>query len=509
MNDRTRAVDAEARVVELFEAQRRAFDAHPFPTLQERRTHLRALQKQLLRYQDLLADAMHRDFGGRSASESRMLDLLPSVLGIRHALSHLRRWMRPSRRATELLFMTNSLRVHYQPKGVVGVIATWNFPVYLSIGPLAAALAAGNRVLIKMPETTPATNEVLRRMLAEVFPRDHVALVGEELEDPNVFSSLPFDHLVFTGSPGVGRIVMAQAAKHLTPVTLELGGKSPALVMRGCPVAEAARSIAHGKGTNGGQICVSPDYALVPREQVGDFVAAAKAAFVRMYGARAAECGDYTAVASERQAGRMRMLRRGLPRALACAHGVQAPPLLPDRPVPSSVRQRRAAPFPGVVPGQGRFHPETHRAMITSEARPSLAQRAIVVTGGFGALGRAVAQVLGPRLPERLQKINSAFHWAILDGSGSPRLRGMLASLIDMPIVIRSHFISTLQDKLQSLQHHRDLAAAVRAGDGELARQVMQLHLRVAAHRFKRQRIAFGESRNARSASQQMAPHRT
>jgi hypothetical protein len=178
-----------------------------------------------------LADAMSQDFGYRAPAESKMLDILGSTLEINHALRHLGRWMKPRRRSTELLFLSNRLRVTYQPKGVVGVIVPWNFPIYLALGPLAAALAAGNRVMIKMPEVTPATNACLRRLLAEAFAEDQVAVVGEELLDPNAFTSLPFNHIVFTGSPAVGRIVMRTAAEHLTPVTLELGGKSPAVVL--------------------------------------------------------------------------------------------------------------------------------------------------------------------------------------------------------------------------------------------------------------------------------------
>jgi coniferyl-aldehyde dehydrogenase len=327
MNDRTMAVDAVARIADTFALQRRAYDASPYPQAAERRANLRALKRQLLRCQDELADAIHIDFGWRSHTESLMLDVLPSVLGIDHALRHLKRWMRPSRRATELLFLSNSLRVHYQPKGVVGVIATWNFPVYLSIGPLAAALAAGNRVMLKMPETTPATNAVVKRMLSQVFGEDLVAVVGGELEDPNAFTSLPFDHIVFTGSPAVGRIVMKQAAQNLTPVTLELGGKSPALVLRDYPLEDAALRIAHGKATNAGQICVSPDYALVPREKVPAFVARVMSAYQRLYGLRADLNGDLTAISSDRHLVRLNGLlddaRRKGAEIVACADTAQ------------------------------------------------------------------------------------------------------------------------------------------------------------------------------------------
>jgi coniferyl-aldehyde dehydrogenase len=307
MNDRLTVppTDAATRIARVFDAQRQAFAGLRHPSAEQRRAHLRALKRQLHRYQDLLVEAMSRDFGFRAPAESKMLDMLPSTLEINHAISHVKRWMRPSRRATELLFKTNSLRVIYQPKGVVGVIVAWNFPIYLALGPLAAALAAGNRVMIKMPEITPATNAVLRRLLGEAFDEDHVALVGEELADPNAFTSLPFDHIVFTGSPAVGRIVMRTAAQNLTPVTLELGGKSPALVMPGYSIVEAATRIAHGKATNCGQICVSPDYALVPRAQQGAFVDAVKAAFARSFGGSTEGHHDYTALVNERHRARI------------------------------------------------------------------------------------------------------------------------------------------------------------------------------------------------------------
>ena len=298
-------LEAAACLQKVFAAQSAAYAQNPYPSAQARKASLRQLKRQLLRYQDALAQAICTDFGFRSHAESKMLDVLSSTLEINHALSHLSRWMRPRRRRPELLFATNSLRVTYQPKGVVGVIVPWNFPVYLALGPLTAALAAGNRVMIKMAEVTPATNAVLRRMLAEVFAEDQVAVVGEELVNPNDFTALPFDHIVFTGSPAVGRVVMRTAADNLTPVTLELGGKSPALVARGYPLAEAARSIAHGKGTNAGQICVAPDYALVPRESVADFVAQAKASFIEMFGADLAASPDYTAIVNDRQAARI------------------------------------------------------------------------------------------------------------------------------------------------------------------------------------------------------------
>ncbi|OGB21746.1 MAG: coniferyl-aldehyde dehydrogenase [Burkholderiales bacterium RIFCSPLOWO2_02_FULL_57_36] len=287
-------------LAEVFENQCSAFEASPYPDFYSRRQRLIALKRQIIRYQDLLATAMDKDFSKRSHNESKMFDLLGAVLQVNHAICHLRRWMKPSRRVAELLFMTNSLQVQYQPKGVVGVIAPWNFPVYLALGPLVSALAAGNRVMIKMSEITPATNAVMRRMLAEVFSEDEVAVFGEEISDPNAFTSLPFNHIVFTGSPSVGRIVMRSAAENLTPVTLELGGKSPALVTRHYPVRDAAKRITHGKATNCGQICVAPDYALVPRELVNAFVKESQASFTRLFGTDVADNTDYTSVINDR-----------------------------------------------------------------------------------------------------------------------------------------------------------------------------------------------------------------
>lgn len=284
----------------IFSKQRANFEADPYPSLEARRTKLHQLKKQIIRYQDALAAAINSDFSSRSLDESKLLDLLGSVLEADHAIHHLRRWMRPSKRRTELLFLSNRLSVQYQPKGVVGVIVPWNFPVYLALGPLIAALAAGNRVMIKLPEITPNTNAMLRRMLAEVFNEDEVAVFGEEITDPARFTSLPFNHIVFTGSPAIGKVVMRAAAENLTPVTLELGGKSPAIVSRNYPLADAAKRITHGKATNSGQICVAPDYALVPKESIDEFVDAAKLSFIKMFGQNITNNENYTSIVNDR-----------------------------------------------------------------------------------------------------------------------------------------------------------------------------------------------------------------
>ena len=309
MNDSTRqaqqALEAVERVQRLYAAQRAACLAQPYPSADERLERLRALKRQTQRYQDLLAEAMSADFGFRPAAESKMLDLLGSVLEANHAVSHLKRWMKPSKRSTELLFLGNSVKVLYQPKGVVGVIVPWNFPIYLAMGPLVTALAAGNRVMIKMSESTPATGRLLKDLLARIFPEDQVAVVLGEVDVGVAFSKLPFDHLLFTGATSVGKHVMRAAAENLTPVTLELGGKSPAIVSDSVPMKDAAERIAFGKSLNAGQTCVAPDYVLVPSRRVEEFVSQYKEV-VQGFFPRLSDNPDYTAIINERQLGRLR-----------------------------------------------------------------------------------------------------------------------------------------------------------------------------------------------------------
>jgi len=306
--DRLPSTDATLRLQQTFAQQQAAFQRHAYPSIGERQSQLGQLKRQLQRYQDVLAAAMSQDFGYRPDTESLLLDLLPTILHINHTIQNLGRWMRPSRRHNEWVFATNRLYVRYQPKGVIGIIGTWNFPVYLALGPLVAALGAGNRAIIKMPENMPATTQCLRQMLAEIFPEDQVALFGGELHDPNRFTELPFDHIVFTGSTRVGRIVMQHAAQNLTPVTLELGGKSPAVVLRDYPIQDAATSIAHGKCVNAGQICVSPDYALVPADRLEAFVDSARQAAQSFYHGQFAGNPDYASLVSEAHAARIRAL---------------------------------------------------------------------------------------------------------------------------------------------------------------------------------------------------------
>jgi coniferyl-aldehyde dehydrogenase len=288
----------------LFDAQRQAYAAHPMPPAEQRRQWLKALLDVLSSERQALIDAISEDFSHRSADETLLAELMPSLHGIHYASRHLKRWMKPSRRKVGMAFQPASAKVVYQPLGVVGVIVPWNYPLFLAIGPLVGALAAGNRVMLKLSESTPATGLLLKQLLARIFPQDLVCVVLGEAEIGMAFSRLPFDHLLFTGATSIGKHVMRAAAEHLTPITLELGGKSPAIVSADVPLKDAAERIAFGKTLNAGQTCVAPDYVLVPQNRVGEFVEAYRTA-VRGFYPTLADNPDYTAIINERQLARL------------------------------------------------------------------------------------------------------------------------------------------------------------------------------------------------------------
>ena len=288
----------------LFNAQRRAFVANPMPPAGQRQQWLKALRDLLSDERQALIYAISQDFSHRSADETLFAELMPSLHGIHYASKHLKGWMKPSRRAVGIAFQPASAKVIYQPLGVVGVIVPWNYPLYLAIGPLVGALAAGNRVMLKLSESTPATGELLKALLAKIFPEDLVCVVLGEADVGMAFSKLRFDHLLFTGATSIGKHVMRAAAENLTPVTLELGGKSPAIVSADVPLKDAAERIAFGKTLNAGQTCVAPDYVLVPEDRVEGFVEAYSKA-VRGFYPTLADNPDYTAIINERQLARL------------------------------------------------------------------------------------------------------------------------------------------------------------------------------------------------------------
>ena len=286
---------------DLFAEQRAAFSADPYPTAAQRRANLKKLLDAVLRHQGEIAEAIDKDFGGRARDEVLFSEVYVAVNAIRHARRHLHQWMSARPRNVGWAMMPASAFVLPQPVGVVGIIAPWNYPIFLSIAPLAGALAAGNRVMLKPSEYTSATSALLERILGEAFSRDLVGVVAGDATVGRAFASLPFDHLLFTGATSVGRDVMCAAAKNLTPVTLELGGKSPAIIAPGANIERAAADIVYGKLLNAGQTCIAPDYVLVPADARERLIAGLRRAVKRYY-----PDGKYTSIINERHAERLK-----------------------------------------------------------------------------------------------------------------------------------------------------------------------------------------------------------
>jgi coniferyl-aldehyde dehydrogenase len=288
---------SENMIDHIFAEQQKAFRANPNPSARERRANLETVGAILRENADRIVHAISEDFGHRSKHETQLLELFPTLEDVRHATSNVARWMRTERVSTGVWFKPGRSRIVRQPLGVVGIVVPWNYPINLSIGPLVAALAAGNRAMIKMSELTPSTGELLSKIFGERMNRDLVAIVNGSAAVAKEFSSKAFDHLLFTGSTAVGKSVMNAASANLTPVTLELGGKSPAIVAPGYSIEKSAERIALGKFLNAGQTCIAPDYVLVPREQINAFRDAV-AGVVRRYYPQGTASDDYTSIIS-------------------------------------------------------------------------------------------------------------------------------------------------------------------------------------------------------------------
>lgn len=327
----------------LLGAQRQAHLRAPYPSWEQRATHLKALRACLLEHRDALADALDADFGQRARAELLLSELWLVKHEIDVALAHGRRWVKAERRATGAWLWPARAKVVPQPLGVVGIIAPWNYPVLLSFGPLVGALAAGNRVMLKLSELTPRTSKLIEKLVAATFAPDHVVAVNGDASIGAAFSALPFDHLLFTGSTAVGRQVMRSAADNLTPVTLELGGKSPAIVGPHARFDMAVERIVAGKTLNAGQTCIAPDYVLVPRGTEAAFIARARRTVERLY-PDFARNPDYTTIVSERHYARLEGLAR---EAQAC--GATLHPL-GDMPADTARRQMAPTIVTGASP---------------------------------------------------------------------------------------------------------------------------------------------------------------
>jgi coniferyl-aldehyde dehydrogenase len=272
------------------------------PSAQQRIDRIDRCIQLLIDHRKGIEEALNADFGARSREATAFTDVAGSIGPLKHARDHLAKWMRPEKRGTTpalLGLFGAKAEVRYQPKGVVGVISPWNFPVNLTFAPLAGILAAGNRAMIKPSEYTPATSELMKTMFASVFSEEEIAVVTGGPEVGEAFAHLPFDHLIFTGATAIARHVMKAAAENLTPLTLELGGKSPVILGKGADLPTAAARIMNGKTLNAGQICLAPDYVLAPRDKVEGFVEAARHSVAKMF-PTIKDNPDYTAIVAQR-----------------------------------------------------------------------------------------------------------------------------------------------------------------------------------------------------------------
>ena len=297
----------EIVVQSAYEKLRQGYRAQPYPSRAERAAWLDRLEGLLIARREEFVAAADADFGGRCREETLLADVVVTVETVRATRKRLRRWMRPQAVSPSIYFRPAKAYIEYLPKGVVAIIAPWNYPVNLALAPLAAALAAGNRALVKPSELTPRVSALLAKSLRELFTDGEVAVVEGGPEVARAVTRLPLDHLFFTGSTQVGRQVALAAAERLVPTTLELGGKSPALVHPDYPIALAAESIALGKLFNAGQTCIAPDYVLVPAGREAAFADAFRATVGRCYPDLARSPG-YTSVINDKQRERLRSL---------------------------------------------------------------------------------------------------------------------------------------------------------------------------------------------------------
>jgi len=302
----------------ILDCQRAAFlNAGP-PDLKQRRTDLRRLKAEILKRRTEIVRALKTDFGQRSERESAIVELIPLVQSINYMIAHLGRWMKPERRHVSAYFQFGRAWVIRQPVGVVGIIAPWNYPLSLALVPLATAIAAGNRVMLKPSEFTPSTSEAISGIVRAVFPPEQVSVVTGDGEVGAAFSALPFDHILFTGSTMVGKKVAEAAARNLTPVTLELGGKSPVVIEPGFSIQRVANRVAFGKLTNAGQTCIAPDYVLVHEDDRDAFATAWQSAVKKLYPGGYVGSPDYTAILNQHHYERLSGLIRD-----AEEHGAQ------------------------------------------------------------------------------------------------------------------------------------------------------------------------------------------
>jgi len=296
------AADEVGRMAQVLRRQKAANIAEGAPSAEVRIDRLDRAIGLLIKYEGAVVKALTQDFGARAEAVSGITDLGASMGPLKHAKAHLKTWMKPEKRKTTpalLGLLGAKAEIRFQPKGVIGIISPWNFPVNLTFAPLAGVLAAGNRAMIKPSEYTPATSQLMAEMFADAFSEDEIAVFPGGPEIGQAFAELPFDHLVFTGATSIARHVMRAAAANLVPLTLELGGKSPVILGKSADYATSAARIMAGKTMNAGQICLAPDYVMAPADQLATFVKEATSAVTAMF-PTIKDNPDYTAVIAER-----------------------------------------------------------------------------------------------------------------------------------------------------------------------------------------------------------------
>ena len=303
------SITETARMADILQRQRAAFTTARPEALAVRKDRLKRIIAMMVDTGEEFARAISRDFGHRSHEQSLMTDILPSISAAKYCLKHIDRWAKTERRSPmfPLGLLGAKAELRYEPKGVIGIVSPWNFPVGLTVGPLVQAFAAGNRAMIKPSEFTEDTSQLMKEVFARYFAEDELAVCTGGPDVGQAFCSLPFDHLLFTGATGVGKHVLHAAADNLVPVTLELGGKSPTILGRSANIERAGERIALGKMLNAGQICLAPDYMMVPHDMEERAISAVTKAVAQMYPTLLGN-DDYTSVVNARHRDRIQGL---------------------------------------------------------------------------------------------------------------------------------------------------------------------------------------------------------
>lgn len=295
-----------SKMYQTFGEQKEMFNENCIPTYISRIKKLTLLKNEIINNKDEIINALSKDFGHRSNTDSIIADIMPSISAIKYCIKNLKKWMCPSKRKSNPFIGSPEVNVYYRPLGVVGIVVPWNFPLALAIVPLAYAISAGNNAMIKMSEYSPETTKLLNKIMSKCFDQNNVAIIDGNEKVAEEFSKIPFNHLFFTGSTEVGKRVMSAAANNLTPVTLELGGKSPVIIDDEISIDLAVERIILGKCMNAGQICVAPDYILLPEHKIEDFIFSFKERFKKLYDNDQAEL-NYTSIINGKQYQRLFM----------------------------------------------------------------------------------------------------------------------------------------------------------------------------------------------------------